>query len=129
MRTRIVVDLCVVALIVCVVLITVGYSEANKDPISISRQIDYPEREQRLTVYNTQTDKVIFEAEGYMTISDNDHGELTMTVQTGPDTYRKNYVYLSDHTMYLLEDIAGTETDPYRYKLYWHTDPSSGTWP
>lgn len=26
------------------------------------------------------------------------------------------------YTMYVVEDITGTHTDPYHYKLYFHTD-------
>lgn len=34
----------------------------------------------------------------------------------------QNYIYLNDYTMYVVEDITGTHTDPYHYKLYFHTD-------
>ena len=69
-----------------------------------------------------RTDTVILEAEGYMSISNNGNNELVCTVKIGPDTYRKNYIYLNDYTMYVVEDITGTHTDPYHYKLYFHTD-------
>ena len=62
------------------------------------------------------------EAESYMSISNNSSNELVCTVKIGPDTYRKNYIYLNDYTMYVVEDITGTHTDPYHYKLYFHTD-------
>ena len=35
---------------------------------------------------------------------------------------KKNYIYLNEYTMYVVEDITGTHTDPYHYKLYFHTD-------
>lgn len=38
------------------------------------------------------------------------------------DMYKKNYIYLNSYTMYVVEDITGTMTDPYHYKLYFHTD-------
>ena len=31
-------------------------------------------------------------------------------------------IYLNEYTMYVVEDITGTHTDPYHYKLYFHTD-------
>ena len=61
------------------------------------------------------------EAEGYMSISNNITNELVITVKTGENSYKKNYVYLNEYTMYAVEDITGTHTDPYHYKLYWHT--------
>ena len=35
---------------------------------------------------------------------------------------KKNYIYLNDYTLYVVEDITGTHTDPYHYKIYFHTD-------
>lgn len=97
-------------------------SEAEKAKYNISKQADYFESERKITVYNARTDKVIMEAEGYMSISNNSNNELVCTVKVGPDSYRKNYIYLNDYTMYVVEDITGTHTDPYHYKLYFHTD-------
>ena len=97
-------------------------SEADKANYNISKQADYFESERKITVYNARTDTVILEAEGYMSISNNSNNELVCTVKIGPDTYRKNYIYLNGYTMYVVEDITGTHTDPYHYKLYFHTD-------
>ena len=100
----------------------VGCSEADKVNYNISKQADYFECERKITVYNARTDNIILEAEGYMSISNNSTNELVITVKTGPNEYKKNYVYLNSYTMYAVEDITGTHTDPYHYKLYWHTE-------
>lgn len=105
---------------VCVIL--VGCSEADKVNANISKQADYFETERKITVYNARTDKIILEAEGFMSISNNSSNELVVTCKVGPNTYKKNYVYLNDYTMYVVEDITGTHTDPYHYKLYFHTE-------
>lgn len=99
-----------------------GCSEASKVNQNISKQADYFECERKITVYNARTDMVILEAEGYMSISNNASGELVCTVKTGPNEYKKNYIYLNEYTMYVVEDITGTHTDPYHYKMYFHTE-------
>lgn len=99
-----------------------GCSEADRVNANISKQADYFESERRITVYNARTDKIIMEAEGYMSISNNVSGELVCTVKTGVNEYKKNYIYLNDYTMYVVEDITGTHTDPYHYKIYFHTE-------
>jgi hypothetical protein len=99
-----------------------GCSEASKVNQNISKQADYFECERKITVYNARTDMVILEAEGYMSISNNTSGELVCTVKTGPNEYKKNYIYLNEYTMYVVEDITGTHTDPYHYKMYFHTE-------
>lgn len=97
-------------------------SEADHVNHNISKQAEYFECERRITVYNARTDKVILVAEGYMNLANNSTNELVVTVKTGPNTYKKNYVYLNEYTLYVVEDITGTHTDPYHYKLYFHTE-------
>lgn len=99
-----------------------GCSEADKVNANISKQADYFQAERKITVYNARTDKVIMEAEGYMSISNNSSNELVCTVKVGENEYKKNYIYLNEYTMYVVEDITGTHTDPYHYKLYFHTE-------
>ena len=112
--------ICLLMLLGCIWLC--GCSEADKVNKNISKQADYFETERKITVYNARTDKIILEAEGLMAISNNSENELVCTVKTGPSTYKKNYIYLNEYTMYVVEDITGTTTDPYHYKMYFHTD-------
>ena len=93
-------------------------SEADRVNHNISRQAEYFETERRVTVYNARTDKIIMFIEGYINISNNTHNELVVTAKVGANTYKKNYVYLNDYTLYVVEDINGTHTDPYHYKVY-----------
>ena len=111
-----------VFLALCILLIFAGCSEADKVNSNLSKQADYFECERRVTVYNARTDNVILECEGYLSISNNVSDELVVTVKTGPDQYKKNYIYLNDYTLYVVEDITGTHTDPYHYKMYFHTE-------
>ena len=93
-------------------------SEADRVNNNISKQAEYFETERRVTVYNARTDKIIMFIEGYINISNNTHNELVVTAKVGANTYKKNYVYLNDYTLYVVEDINGTHTDPYHYKVY-----------
>lgn len=86
-----------VVLLASLLLCSCG-SEADKANYNISKQADYFESERKITVYNARTDTIILEAEGYMSISNNSNNELVCTVKIGPDTYRKNYIYLNDYT-------------------------------
>lgn len=120
MKRRTVAILLVVCFMMAVMLC--GCSEADKVNVNMSKQADYFECERRITVYNARTDKVILECEGYMSISNNSSGELVVTVKTGANTYKKNYIYLNTYTLYTVEDITGTHTDPYHYKMIFHTE-------
>lgn len=102
--------------------ICAGCSEADKVNYNMSKQADYFNCERKITVYNARTDTIILEAEGYMSISNNSTSELIITCKVGPNEYKKNYIYLNSYTLYVVEDISGTHTDPYHYKLYFHTE-------
>ena len=98
------------------------YTEADVVNSNLSKQADYFGCERKITVYNARTDTIILEAEGYMSISNNYADELVVTFKVGPNEYKKNYIYLNDYTLYVVEDITGTHTDPYHYKMYFHTN-------
>lgn len=117
-----------IAVILAIVLI-VGllsgcsvYTEADRVNQNLSKQSNYFDCERRVTVYNARTDKIILYIEGYIDISNNTSNELVVTAKTSKDTYKKNYVYLNDYTLYVVEDIGGTHTDPYHYKVYFDTN-------
>lgn len=71
----------------------------------------------KITVYNARTDLIVMEMEGYMSLSNNNTSELVVTCKTGAGQYKKNYVYLNEYVIYVVEDISGTTTDPYHYKV------------
>lgn len=112
----------VVLALMCLPATLSGCTEASKVNSNINKQAQYFECERRVTIYNARTDKIVLEVEGYMDVSNNLHNELVVTVKTGANTYKKNYIYLNEYTMYVVEDITGTHTDPYHYKLYIHTE-------
>lgn len=119
----------VVAVIFTMLIITVsvgitftGCTEADRVNQNLSKQSNYFDCERRVTVYNARTDKIILYIEGYIDISNNTSNELVVTAKTSKDTYKKNYVYLNDYTLYVVEDIGGTHTDPYHYKVYFDTN-------
>lgn len=75
----------------------------------------------KITVYNARTDLVVLEMEGAMSISNSSTHELVVTCMTGPNQYKKNYIYLNTYVIYVVEDISGTVTDPYHYKVHFYT--------
>ena len=118
MKKLIAIALCIIT----IVTVFTGCSEAEKVNYNISKQAQYFECLRKITVYNARTDKIILEAEGYMDISNNSTNELVITCKVGANEYKKNYVYLNEWTIYAIEDISGTYTDPYHYKMYFHTE-------
>mgnify|MGYP000593999528 FL=1 len=96
--------------------------EADKVNHNMNVAADNFSCERRITVYNARTDKIILYAEGYMSISNNSSSELVVTCKVGANEYKKNYIYLNDYTLYVVEDITGTHANPYHYLIEFHTE-------
>ena len=96
-------------------------TEASKVNHNMSLTADNFGCERRITVYNARTDKIIMYTEGSVAISNNTTNELVVTCKVGPNEYKKNYIYLNDYTMYVVEDITGTHSDPYHYIVEFNT--------
>ena len=105
-------------LIVAIVAMMLGScSAADNVNHNLSQAADNFEVVRKITVYNARTDLIVMEMEGYMSLSNNTTSELVVTCKTGPNEYKKNYVYLNEYVIYVVEDITGTFTDPYHYKV------------
>ena len=105
-----------------------GCTEAENVNYNLSQAADNFEVVRKITVYNARTDMIVMEMEGLMSLSNNGSSELVVTCRTGKSEYKKNYVYLNDYVIYVVEDITGTVTDPYHYKVHFYTAPLDVDW-
>jgi hypothetical protein len=96
-------------------------SQAENINYNLSQAADNFECLRRITVYNARTDLIVMEMEGYMSISNNSTNELVVTCKTNVNEYRKNYIYLNEYVIYVVEDITNTHTDPFHYKVHFYT--------
>jgi len=95
-----------------------GCTEAEKVSANISQQADNFNVVRRLTVINARTDTPLFELVGTFSLSNNSEDELVITCQTGPNEFKKHFVYVNkEWTMYVVEDISGANVDKYKYEI------------
>lgn len=109
-----------IAFLLCVFGLT-GCDAATTVNHNLSQAADNFEVLRKITVYNARTDLIVMEMEGYMSLSNSATNELVVTCMTGPNEYKKNYIYLNEYVIYVVEDITGTNTDPYHYKVHFYT--------
>ena len=111
----------ILLLAVMIVGCLTGCSEADNVNYNLSQAADNFQCLRKITVYNARTDLIVMEMEGYMSLSNNGYRELVVTCMTGASEYKKNYIYLNDYVIYVVEDITGTVTDPFHYKVHFYT--------
>lgn len=122
MKKLLVMFLCVIILVTC----CLGFASctaADNVNHNLSQAADNFQCLRKITVYNARTDLIVMEMEGYMSLSNSATNELVVTCMTGPSEYKKNYIYLNEYVIYVVEDITGTATDPYHYKVHFYTAP------
>ena len=113
----------IVAIIFCLMALCFTFTSctaADNVNHNISQAADNFGVLRKITVYNARTDLIVMEMEGYMSISNNMTSELVVTCKTGTNEYKKNYVYLNEYVIYVVEDITGTKTDPYHYSDHFY---------
>ena len=118
----------ILLVMVCLVGALTGCTAADDVNHNLSQAADNFEVVRKITVYNARTDMIVMEMEGLMSLSNNSTSELVVTCKTGEDEYKKNYVYLNDYVIYVVEDITGTVTDPYHYKIHFYTAVPNFDW-
>jgi hypothetical protein len=120
MKKFIALVLCLIAIVTCCVGLT-SCSAADNVNHNLSQAADNFQVLRKITVYNARTDLIVMEMEGYMSLSNSSTNELVVTCMTGPGEYKKNYIYLNEYVIYVVEDITGFATDPYHYKVHFYT--------
>ena len=98
-----------------------GCTAASNVNYNLSQSADNFECLRKITVYNARTDLIVMEMEGYMSLSNTSTSEVVVTCKTGANEYKKNYIYLNEYVIYVVEDITGTATDPFHYKVHFYS--------
>ena len=86
-----------IAIATSLVLVSLtGCREATRARHNVQKEADYFNVERRLSVINARTDKPVLEVIGYFSVSNNDDNELVITLETGQNEYKVDYVYLNE---------------------------------
>ena len=92
-------------------------TEADQVNHNINQASDNFNVTRRLEVINARTDTPLFELIGNFSLSNNTENELVVTVELEDGTYKKHYIYLNEYTMYVVEDLSGSDVSPYHYEI------------
>ncbi len=103
------------ALLICLVL--TGCTEADRVSLNVSKEADNFNVTRKLTVLNARTDTILLELTGTFSLKNNSDNELEIIIETAEGKYQKDYVYLNDYTMYVVEDLSGASVDKYHYEI------------
>lgn len=93
-------------------------SDADVASRNLSKAADQFEVQRRIVFYNGITGDYILTIEGLCSLGNKDPKEqLTVTCKTGPSSYKKHFLGLSDNVTYFAEQIEGVDVNIYRYRV------------
>lgn len=109
----------ILCVILCVImaLTVAGCSESTIVSQNVSKEADNFNVMRRITVFNIRTDTVLMQMTGYFALKNNISDELVVIAEVEKGVYQKHFIYLNEYTMYIVEDLSGTEVSPYSYEL------------
>jgi len=101
-----------------VALVLVGCRDADVASRNLSVAADNFEIVRRIVFYNGITGDYILAIEGLCSLGNADvTGELSVTCKTGPTSFKKHFLGLSDNVTYFAEQIEPASADTYHYRV------------
>lgn len=100
-----------------VVLTLTGCSQSYRVSENISQEANNFNVVRRITVINARTDTVLLQLTGTFSLRNNSDNELEVICELEDGKYQKHYVYLNEYTLYVVEDLSGSNVSKYSYEL------------
>lgn len=98
--------------------LTACSSQADTVSENLSRDADSFRIDRRVVFFNGITDKYLLVIEGKCSLGNHDSAkQLSVVCKTGPNTYKKHFLGLSDNVSYFVEQTEDAYSDPYHYKV------------
>lgn len=103
--------------LLCAVAVA-GCSDADVASRNLSKAADQFQVARRVVFYNGITADYVLSIEGLCSLGNQDKsGELTVTCKTGPNSFKKHFLGLSDNVTYFAEQLEPIEVGTYHYKV------------
>ena len=90
---------------------------------NLSQAADQFEVSRRIVFYNGITGGYMLTIEGLCSLGNNDQAKrLSVTCKTGPATYKKHFLGLSDNVTFFVEQTDPVAASQYRYRVIFKPD-------
>jgi hypothetical protein len=108
----------IIAIIAAVCAIAGCTTDADVASRNLSKAADQFEIARRIVFYNGFTGEYILTIQGLCSLGNYDKSrELSVTCKTGPGTYKKHFLGLSDNVTFFVEQVDAAQASPYQYRV------------
>lgn len=94
-----------------------GCRESDRVAINISQKADNFNVTRKITVVNIRDNTILYELIGKCSLKNEGSNELSVISEVSKGQYKKDLIYLSDWTTYIVQDVSGAFVDPYHYEV------------
>lgn len=108
----------IVAALVGSIAVTAGCSDADVASKNLSTAADNFQINRRIVFYNGFTGEYMLTIEGLCS-KDNSSTDTKLAIicKTGPDSYKKHFLGLSNNVTYFIEQLDAADANTYHYKV------------
>jgi hypothetical protein len=93
-------------------------NDADIVSANLSKAADQFEITRRIVFYNGITGEYMLSLEGLCSLGNHDKPrEITVTCKTGPSSYKKHFLGLSDNVTFFVEQVDAAPASPYQYRV------------
>ena len=107
-------------LAVTMLLCMCSCTESNKVSYNISQQADNFNATRKITVVNIRDNTILYELIGKCSLKNEGNNELSVISEVSPGTYKKDFIYLSEWTTYIVQDVSGAYVDHSSADDWWN---------
>lgn len=105
-------------ILVLALILSACESDADIASRNLSTAADQFEIERRIVFYNGITDTYMLVVEGRCSLGNNDSPrQRTVTCKTGPNSYKRHFLGLSDNVTYFAEQLESANVSAYHYRV------------
>jgi len=100
-------------------------SDADVASENLSKSAEQFEINRRIVFFNGITDKYLLQIEGFCSVETGNSmlsGSIEVTCKTGPKSYKKSFLGLSDNVSFFVEQMEAAEVSPYNYRVIFKPD-------
>lgn len=106
------------ALALTSVLLLAACTDADIASQNLSNAADNFEIQRRVVFYNGISGEYILSIEGLCSIGNNDTAQrMSVTCKTGPSSYKKHFLGLSDNVTFFAEQLESANVSAYHYRV------------
>lgn len=106
----------ILTLVICLTLFC-GCRESERVSYNVSQQADNFNVTRKITVINVRDDSILYELVGNFALANEGSNELSIISEVAEGEYKKDFIYLSEWTTYIVQDVSGAYVDQYHYEV------------